>query len=74
MLEIPLERVGVDEGAAFGAALLGGVAASVWPDVRTAVAATIEPGERIHPVPEWVEAYRGRRERFRALYPALRAI
>jgi len=74
VLEIPLERVGVDEGAAFGAALLGGVAASVWPDVRTAVAATIEPGERIHPVPEWVEAYRGRRERFRALYPALRAI
>ena len=31
VLELPLERVAVDEGAAFGAAILGGVAAGVWP-------------------------------------------
>ena len=34
VLELPLERVAVDEGAAFGAAILGGVAAGVWPDVH----------------------------------------
>ena len=71
-LELPLERVAVDEGAAFGAAILGGVAAGVWPDVGTAVAATVRPGERIEPRPDWVEVYRADRVRYRALYPALR--
>ena len=64
VLELPLERVAVDEGAAFGAALLGGVAAGVWPDVHAAVAATVRPGERIEPVPEWVEPYRERASAF----------
>jgi xylulokinase len=71
VLELSLERVAVDEGAAFGAAILGGVAAGTWPDVPAAVAATVRPGERIDPVLEWVEIYRSRRERYRALYPAL---
>ena len=73
VLELPLQRVVVDEAAAFGAALLGGVACGVWPDVHTAVAATVRPQETIEPQPEWVEPYRVARERFRALYPALRA-
>jgi xylulokinase len=71
-LELPLERVAVDAGAAFGAALLGGVAGGVWPDVHAAVAATVRPRDRIDPVPEWVAVYRERRKRFRKLYPALR--
>ena len=74
VLELPLERVAVDEGAAFGAAILGGVAAGTWDDVHAAVAATVRPRERIEPVPEWVDVYRERRERFEAIYPALRAI
>jgi len=73
VLELPLERVAVQDAAAFGAALLGGVAGGVWPDVPTAVAATVRPRELIEPVPEWIEPYRDGRERFRALYPALRA-
>ena len=71
-LEIPLDRVRVDAGAAFGAALLGGVAGGIWPDVATAVAATVATTERIEPVPEWVERYRDLRPRYQALYPALR--
>jgi xylulokinase len=74
VLELPLERVAVDEGAAFGAAILGGVAAGVWPDVQSAVAATVSPRERIEPVGEWVDVYRERHERYRALYPALREV
>jgi xylulokinase len=74
VLELPLERVAVDEGAAFGAALLGGVAASIWPDVHAAVAATVKPHGRIEPVPAWVEVYREQRARFTELYPALRRI
>jgi xylulokinase len=74
VLELPLERVAVDAGAAFGAAILGGVAAGVWPDVEAAVAATVRPTGRINPVPEWVGPYREQHRRFRALYPALREV
>ncbi len=74
VLELPLQRVAVDEGAAFGAAILGGVAAGAWPDVHAAVAATVTLREQIDPVPEWVEIYRERRAHFRALYPALRNV
>ena len=74
VLELPLEPVAVQEGAAFGAAILAGVSAGVWPDARSAIAATVSPSEPVEPVPEWVDAYRAQRERFRALYPALRAL
>jgi xylulokinase len=74
VLELPLERVAVDEGAAFGASILGGVAAGAWSDVHEAVAATVKARGRIEPVPEWVQAYREQRVRFRALYPAIREL
>jgi xylulokinase len=74
VLELPLERVAVDEGAAFGAALLGGVAAGLWPDVHAAVRATVTPAEPIEPLPEWVSVYSEQRQRYRALYPALRGV
>lgn len=73
-LELPLQRVAVDEGAAFGAAILGGTAAGVWGDVREGVAATVKSGRTIEPVPSWVEVYGEQRERYRALYPALRSV
>jgi xylulokinase len=71
VLELPLQRVAVDEGAPFGAALLGGVAAGVFADVHEAVAACVRPGEIVEPVAAWVEPYRQARERYVALYPAL---
>jgi xylulokinase len=74
VLELPLERTAVDEGASFGAALLGGVAAGAFADVHEAVAACVQPGEIIEPVAAWVEPYREARERFVALYPALRGV
>ena len=73
-LELPLERPEVEEGAAYGAALLGGVAGGAWPDVGAAVAACVRVRDEVEPDPAWVAAYAEGRERFRALYPALRAI
>jgi xylulokinase len=69
-LDMPIERPAVEEGAAFGAALLGGVAAGVWRDVDEAVAATVRVREVIEPDPAWIPRYRELQERFRALYPA----
>ena len=74
VLELPLQRMEVDEGAAFGAALLGGVAGGVFAGVEEAIEACVRPGAIVEPVESWVEPYREGRERFRALYPALRAV
>ncbi len=74
VLELPLERTAADEGAAFGAALLGGVAGGVWSDVHEAVATTVRATDPVEPVTEWIGPYREARERFGALYPALRAV
>ena len=71
VLEVPLERVAVDEGAAYGAALLGGVAGGVWSTVEEAAQACVRVRGVVEPVPAWIAAYREARERFRALYPAL---
>jgi xylulokinase len=74
VLEIPLERVVVEEGAAFGAAILAGVAAGVWHDVEEGVAATVRRRQTVEPVPEWIDAYREGHARYAALYPALREL
>src|SRR5215210_342848 len=74
VLELPVERLAVEEGAAYGAALLGGIAGGVWADAEEAVAACVRPRGRVDPKPGWIEPYRERRERFRALYPALHDI
>jgi xylulokinase len=74
VLELPVERLAVEEGAAYGAALLGGIAGGMWRGAEEAVAACVRPHGRVDPVPGWVEAYRSQRERFRALYPALHDI
>lgn len=70
VLELPLARTAADEGAAFGAALLGGCAAGVWRDPAEAVAATVRVGASIDPEPAWADAYADLRARYRALYPA----
>jgi xylulokinase len=73
VLGLPLERTAAEEGAAYGAALLGGVAGGVYADVPEAVAACVRVRETVEPNPEWERFYADGYARFRALYPALRA-
>jgi xylulokinase len=72
VLDLPLERPVAEEGSAFGAALLGGVAGGVFADVHEAVAATVRTVDVVEPDPRWREPYEESRSRYRALYPALR--
>ena len=74
VLGLPLQKTAVEEGAAYGAALLGGVAAGSFADVHEAVAACVKTADTIEPEPEWVEVYASAYEHFRALYPALRGL
>jgi xylulokinase len=73
-LEIPLERTAAEEGAAFGAALLGGVAGGVFADVEEAVTACVRVRDAVEPERAWVAALAEARPRYRALYPALRGL
>jgi xylulokinase len=73
-LGLPVEVTAVEEGSAFGAALLGGVAGGVFGDAHEAVAACVRVRDVVEPQREWQEAYTDGYQRFRALYPALRPL
>jgi xylulokinase len=72
VLGVELVTVNTTEGAAFGAALLAGVAAGMYEDVESACSETIKitgstkPGKNAALYPPYYE-------RYRALYPALAA-
>jgi xylulokinase len=71
-LGIPLERTAVEEGAAYGAALLGGVATGVFADAHEAVSACVRVRDAVEPDAEWQRVYEEGYARFRSLYPAIK--
>jgi xylulokinase len=73
VLGMPLERMAVEDGSAYGAALLGAVAAGAHPGVDEAVAAWVRPVERIEPDPAWQEVYEDGYRRFRQAYAPVRS-
>ena len=74
VLGLPIRRTTADEGSAYGAALLGGVAAGVFRDVHEAVATCVRLLDPVDPDPQWVDAYEQGYRRFQLLYPALRPL
>jgi xylulokinase len=74
VLGLPLQRTAVEEGSAYGAALLAGVAAGVFSDVGDAVERCVRVRDEIEPDPAWQEAYEPLYDRYRSLYPALRPL
>ncbi|MBV8080895.1 MAG: xylulokinase [Actinobacteria bacterium] len=70
VLGLPLERVAVEEGAAYGAALLAGVRAGVFADAREAVARCVRVRDRFEPEWDYDDAFR----RYRRLYPTLKEL
>jgi len=72
VLQIDLVTVNTTEGAAYGAGLLAGVGAGVWPDVDAACAATVAITGQVAPDLGQSERYQSLYEQYRALYPALK--
>jgi xylulokinase len=70
VLRLPLERTAIEEGSAYGAALLAGVRAGTFADAADAVARCVRVRDRIEPEWDYEDAYR----RFRLLYPRLREL
>jgi xylulokinase len=74
VLNAELVTVNTTEGAAYGAALLAGVGAGVWPDVDTACQATVKITGSTSPNPSTVAEYEACYAIYRQLYPALKTI
>jgi xylulokinase len=70
VFDTEIAMVNVTEGAAYGAALLAGVGAGVYPGVPEACEATIRVTDREQPGPA-AAVYADYYPRYRALYPAL---
>jgi len=74
VLGLPLELTESEEGSAYGAALLAGVQAGVFPDAADAVARCVRVRERIEPDDAWHDVYERGYARYRTLYPVLRPL
>jgi xylulokinase len=70
----PVEILAAEEGAAYGAALLAGVGRGTWASVDEACEAAVRVSAQIEPDKAGAELMDHQYERFRAIYPALRAI
>jgi xylulokinase len=70
----PVETVQAEEGAAYGAALLAGVGAGVWPSVDAACDAVVRVAKRTAPEQEATRVMQKTYANYRRLYPALRSI
>ena len=71
VLGIELVTVNTTEGAAYGAALLAGVGAGMWPNALTACEETIRITNSTSPSPD-SEVYEKVYPHYQALYPALK--
>jgi xylulokinase len=70
----PAEIVEAEEGAAYGAALLAGVGGGIWKTVEDACDAVVRVRSRFDPDPVAAKTLAASYEKFRALYPALKAV
>ncbi|MEW5959388.1 MAG: xylulokinase [Chloroflexota bacterium] len=74
VLNVELVTINTTEGAAYGAALLAGVGAGVWPDVDAACRQSVTVTGSTAPQPDAVARYEPLYEQYRQLYPALKTI
>ena len=69
-----VEIVEAEEGAAYGAAILAGVGAKMWPSVQAACDSVVRVAERVQPVPGNAGAMSKNYARYRQIYPAMKSI
>ncbi|MCX8036884.1 MAG: FGGY family carbohydrate kinase [Candidatus Sumerlaeia bacterium] len=68
---LPIRVPAVTEAACLGAALLAGVAAGIWPDVKSAVVQTVHLDRTMAPRAAEQSAYKEKFALYRQIYPTL---
>jgi xylulokinase len=69
-----VETVQVEEGAAYGAAILAAVGAKMWPSVDAACAEVVHVSGRLEPIPQNVDVLRANYAAYRQVYSATKSI
>ena len=69
-----VEIVEAEEGAAYGAAILAGVGAKIWPTVDAACASVVRVVDRVRPNPENAAVMSANYAAYRRIYPAMKSI
>jgi xylulokinase len=69
-----VETVEAEEGAAYGAAILAGVGAGMWPSADAACDMAVRVADRVQPQPEAVAALNAGYAAYRRIYPATRSV
>jgi xylulokinase len=69
-----VEIMEAEEGAAYGVAILAGVAAKAWPNVESACAEVIKTRNQVAPDPQAAAVLNRQYRSYVALYPALRSL
>jgi xylulokinase len=69
-----VDIVEAEEGAAFGAAILAGVGAKMWPSVDAACGAVVRVEKRVSPIPANVAIMNAAGKAYRRIYPAMKSI
>ena len=69
-----VETVEAEEGAAYGVAILAGVAAGAWPTVDAACDEVVRTKTRVRPDPNAAKLFHRQYRKYVAIYPALRSI
>jgi len=68
VLQKPVQTIQVEEAACLGAAILGAVAAAVYPDIPSAVTQMVQHKEAVQPNPAHCQVYQQRYEDYVALF------
>ncbi len=69
-----VEIVEAEEGAAYGAAILAGVGANLWPSVEAACVSAVRVADRVRPNPDNVAILNEEYASYRRIYPAMKSI
>lgn len=69
---LKIEKLNIDEGPAFGAAILAGVGAGVFSSVPEASDAVVKVVDAVEPNQDWQKTYDELYKVYRGLYPALK--
>lgn len=74
VLGIPLDLPQTEQGPGYGGAVLAMVGCGAYPNVQTACAALVKTAGAVEPEAALTARYEERYRRFRAIYPALKAV
>jgi len=70
----PVSLLAAEEGCAYGAAVLAGVGAGIWPSVDEACAQIVRIASVVNPVKQSSDKLQRQYKLYRAIYPALKQI